>query len=94
MANQKSSQEYYCLLVQDNSNKTYYICFKCSQKHLTNKPKIRWDKLLKIGTAIIITLLTSLTPVNEEILDSQTQTIQIIKNYATITRLIWEFYGK
>ncbi|MDJ0515981.1 MAG: hypothetical protein QNJ74_06830 [Trichodesmium sp. MO_231.B1] len=94
MENQKSSQEYCCLLVRDNSNNNYYICFKCSQKHLKNKPKIRWDKLLKIGTAIIITLLTSFTPVNQETLDSQTQTIQTIKNYATITRLILEFSGK
>ncbi|MGD1808568.1 hypothetical protein ACP6PL_24465 [Dapis sp. BLCC M126] len=94
MENQKSSQEYYCLLVRDNSDNNYYICFKYSQKKLTNKPKIRWDKLLKIGTAIIITLLTSLTPVNEETLDSQTQTIQTIENYTTITRLILEFYGK
>ncbi len=49
---------------------------------------------IKIGTAIIITLLTSFTPVNQETLDSQTQTIQIIENYATITTLIWEFYRK
>ncbi len=94
MGNQNSSQKYSCLLVRDNSNNNYYICLEFSRKHLTNKPKMRWDKLLKIGTAIIITLLTSLTPVNQETLDSQTQTIQIIKNYATITKLILEFYGK
>ncbi|NES03078.1 MAG: hypothetical protein F6K22_09565 [Okeania sp. SIO2F4] len=94
MENQKLSQKYYCLLVRDNSNNNYYICFKCSLKHLTNKPKIRWNKLFKIGIAIIITLLTSFTPVNQETLDSQTQTIQTIKNYATITRLILEFSGK
>ncbi len=94
MENQKLSQKYYCLLVRDNSNNNYYICFKCRRKNFINKPKIRWDKLLKIGTAIIITLFTSFTPVNQETLDSQTQTIQTIKNYATITRLIWEFSGK
>ena len=83
-----TTQKHYCLLIRDNSHN------KCSQKYLTRKPKIRFNKLSRIGIAIIITLLTSLTPVNEETLDTQNQTIQIIKNYATITRLIWQIYAK
>jgi len=93
MQRQNSSQEYCCLLIRENSNNNYYICFKY-QKKLPNKPKIRWGKLLKIAAPIIITLLTSFTPVNQETLNSQRQTIQIIKNSVTITRLILEFYGK
>jgi len=145
MEKQKLSPEYCCLLVRDNNNKNYYIYFKWSQKHLTNKEKIRWfnkkikgnsqigniqikqsfvdpptetlilteilsnppetfplksqvlrpnyfDKLLKIVTAIMTTLLINCAPVNQEALDCQTPAIDNIENYVTITRLIWEFY--
>ena len=70
------------------------IYFIYSQKHLTKKPKVKWNKLLKIGIAIITALFTSLTPVNQEILNTQDTQMQIIKNYVTITRLILQFYGK
>ncbi|MCL2930683.1 MAG: hypothetical protein MGG37_22860 [Trichodesmium sp. MAG_R01] len=70
------------------------ICFQCSQIPLKRKPKIRRHRLLRIATAIITTLLTNLAPVNQEKLDTQTQTMEIIKNYATMTRIILEFYDK
>ena len=70
------------------------IYFIYSQKNLTKKPKVKWNKLLRIGIAIITALLTSLTPVNQEILNTQDTQSQIIKNYVTITRLILQFYGK
>ena len=70
------------------------IYFIYSQKNLTKKPKVKWNKLLRIGIAIITALLTSLTPVNQEILNTQDTQSQIIKNYVTITRLILQFYGR
>ena len=70
------------------------IYFIYSQKNLTKKPKVKWNTLLRIGIAIITALLTSLTPVNQEILNTQDTQSQIIKNYVTITRLILQFYGK
>lgn len=85
------------LLFECPNHDIYFIYFKCLQKNLTKKPKVKWNKLLKIGIAIITALLTSLTPVNQETLDTQdtqTQTIQILQNYVTITRLILQFYGR
>ncbi|MCL2931275.1 MAG: hypothetical protein MGG11_02960 [Trichodesmium sp. MAG_R03] len=85
------------LLLECPNHDIYFIYFKCSQKYLSKKPKVKWNKLLKIGIAIITALLTSLTPVNQETLDTQdtqTQTIQILQNYVIITRLILQFYGK
>ena len=70
------------------------IYFIYSQKHLTKKPKVKWNTLLRIGIAIITALFTSLTPVNQEILNTQDTQMQIIKNYVTITRLILQYYGR
>ena len=70
------------------------IYFQYNQIPWERKPKIRWHRLLKIAIAIITTLLTNFAPVNQEKLDTQTQTMEIIKNYATITRIILEFYDK
>jgi hypothetical protein len=90
----RQSKEYHCLSVLDKNNPNQYICLKCGKKHSIEKQKNRWNKLLKIGTAMIITLLISLTPVNKDTLDSQEEMIQTLKNYATITKLILEIYNQ